>query len=212
MAGALFPGNNDKSINNALKVWIKKTDETTMVCGLIGPGTSRQITAKYSEPFAQSSLGSLPFLEKGSALTQLGTGATSLTTLNTAQIWDGNEPYSFMVAIIFYATNNAWTEVMWPLQELEKMMAPQVGNASPFDITKLFSSENATGRVPGTVSLNIGRTLIIKDCVIESMSTPLDKERDREGNLLRAEVQLQIKTRRMQSLNDVLKRSGATIQ
>jgi len=196
-------GLNDPLINNALKAWISQTGSSTMVCGLIGPGTSQQITAKYSEPFANSSLGSLPWNEKTSALTQYKTGATSITALNTVLIWEGNEPYVFTLGLIFYAISNAYLEVMRPLAELEKWMAPDVSQLSPVDITKLFSSENATGRIPKTVTINIGRKLLIKDCVIESMTTPLDKERDKDGNLLRAEIQLQIKTQRMQTQQDV---------
>jgi len=196
--GAKFSGNNNALINEALKVWVKPTNGSVMVCGLIGPGTSRTITARYSEPFAQSSQGAM--FDKTASLEQLRSKNTSITALNTALVWEGNEPYAFTVGMIFYATHNAFSEVMQPLFELEKMMAPRVNSDFPINLTGIG---DVIGRVPQTVTLNIGRKLLIKDCVIESMSTPLDKERDSQGNLIRAEIQLQIKTQRMQTYNDV---------
>lgn len=194
-----FIGNADNSINDVLKAWIKPTNGTLMVCGLIGPGTSQQITAKYSEPFAQSTLGAVA--EKASALMQNVTdGVTSVTALNTLQVWEGNEPYSFNLVLIFYALADANAEVSRPLAELEKMMAPDVNQNSPINLSGVG---NIMGRAPCTVTLCIGRRKMIPNCVIESMSTPLDKGRDKQGNLIRAEVTLSIKTQRMLTLKDV---------
>ncbi len=199
-AKAEFIGNADSSISEVLKAWIKPTDGNIMVCGLIGPGTSQQITAKYSEPFSQSTLGAIPGVAQTAGLAQLTTGSTSVSALNTAQVWEGNEPYTFNLVLIFYALANASNEVSKPLAELEKMMAPDVDANFPVNITGIGS---VMGRAPKTVTICIGKRKMIPNCLIESMSTPLDKGRDKQGNLIRAEVTLNIKTQRMLTLKDV---------
>jgi len=59
------------------------------------------------------------------------------------------------------------------------------------------------GRIPYTVCINLGRKIIVPDCVIESISIPLDKERTKEGNLVRAEVQMDIQTKVMLNRADI---------
>jgi hypothetical protein len=64
------------------------------------------------------------------------------------------------------------------------------------------------GRVPKPVSINIGRLTLLENCVITDMSTPLDKEKTRDGYLVRSEVQLQIETQTMLSRSDIDKMHG----
>lgn len=195
-------GLQDKSISNYLKAWIQQDD--VCVVGLIGPGTSRQLQANWNSPFEQSSLGST--FEKTAGLFQIVTGQTSKTTLNSTQIWEGNRPISFNLVLVFYALSDPLQEVMLPLQELEKMASPEVNKVSPINV---MPGQETFGRMPAPVTLNIGRTTIITDCVIESMSTPLDKERNSDGLLIRAETTLTIQTKSMLNRSEIAKTWGA---
>jgi len=195
-------GLQDKSISNYLKAWIQQGD--MCVVGLIGPGTSRQLQANWNSPFEQSSLGSA--FEKTAGLFQIVTGQTSKTTLNSTQIWEGNRPLLFNLVLMFYALSDPLQEVMLPLQELEKMASPEANKVSPINV---MPGQETFGRMPAPVTLNIGRTTIITDCVIESISTPLDKERNSDGLLIRAETTLTIATKSMLNQSEIAKTWGA---
>lgn len=199
-------GNADEKVSPYLKVWIAQPDKenkiNSVVCGLIGQGTSRALQANWTSPFEQSNLGST--FEKLSGVAQeMSGGRTSITTLSSTQIWEGNRPHTFTLNVGFYALKNALAEVMQPLKELEMMMGPNIKAGlqdNPNAIQKVISmAESAipAGRIPLPVILNIGRRMMIPNCVIESMSVPLDKERTKEGYLVRAEVSLTICTKAM---------------
>lgn len=182
-------GVEDSSISEALKIWVKQGN--VMVVGLIGPGTSRTLTAKWNNPLMQSNLGNVPGATNAAALLQLETGNTSISTLNTTQTWEGNESTTFNLNMIFIAQSNANKEVMQALQALEEFASPEVNALAP------------GGRIPQPVSICIGTKIALIDCVIESISMPLDKERDKDGNLIRAEVTLNVTTKKMKNQSEV---------
>ena len=96
-------------------------------------------------------------------------------------------PLKFSLNLIFVAQSDAATEVMQPLQWLEEFASPALNEYSPL------------GRIPEAISINIGRKTIVANCVIENITIPVDKEKDSSGNLIRAEVQLDIQTKMMLS-------------
>jgi len=186
-------GNNDKRVSQYLKTWITGADSDTgkglAVCGVTGPGTSKEVTANWQSPFEGESIGNkFQFI---GGLTQTFTDATMIKTLNSRQVWNGNQPTKFNVELQFYALEDVQKEVMLPLYSLEKMIAPEVSN------TELF------GRIPGVVQLCIGRKMIYNNCVIESMSQPYDKEVWKGGGWIRCTVTLQISTVAMLNASDV---------
>ncbi len=200
-------GNADARVSPYLKAWIAQPDDTekisTCVVGLIGPGTTRSLQANWSSPFEQSNLGGM--FEKAGGILQAATDKTSITTFSSTQIWEGNRPHSFQLVLLFYALSNAYKEVMAPLRELEKMMGPVVGAGEAKDgaIKEMIASAKPGGRIPLPVMLNIGRRMMIPNCVIESMSVPLDKERTPEGYLVRAEATLSIATKVMLNKDNI---------
>jgi len=199
-------GNTDSKVSPYLKAWIAQPDAqskiSVCVVGLIGPGTSRSLQANWNSPFEQSNLGGM--FEKTGGLIQAVSEKTSITTLSSTQIWEGNKPHTFNLTLSFYAISNALKEVMYPLRELERMMGPDilVGETPASDSTaeqiwNMMKSAKPGGRIPLPVILNIGRRMLIPNCVIESMSVPLDKERTKEGYLVRADATLSISTKVM---------------
>jgi hypothetical protein len=157
--------------------------------GLIGPGTTRQLQTNWNSPFESSNIGGV--IDKTMELGQVATGITSITTLSSTQVYEGTRPLTFNLNLVFYALSDAYQEVMLPLQLLEEFASPQVNKVLP------------GGRIPGMVTLNFGKKMIIPNCVIENITIPLDKERDSKGNLIRAEVQMQISTKVMLNRSEI---------
>jgi hypothetical protein len=196
-------GNNDKGLSPFLKAYIKPSGSDVMVVGVIGPGSSRQLQANWNSPFEQASVGSM--FEKTGGLIQQATGRTAVTLLNSEQIWEGNRPLSFTLNLLFYALSDASKEVMLPLALLEKWASPEVNAMSPLGVEWVEGGLNADfGRMPPKVTINMGRKTILTSCVIESISTPTDKERGPDGSLIRAEVNLQIGTKSMLNASQIL--------
>jgi hypothetical protein len=186
-SGLTIVGNNDPSVSPYLKTWIKQGN--VLVCGVTGEGTSKEITANWNSPFEEDSIGG--HFQKVGGLLQYQTGRTSKSKLASVQIWEGNRPHMFSLVLRFYALADAKAEVMNPLRELEKMLSPEVYRAAP------------NGRIPQPVWINIGRNAIYGDCILASMSVPLDKEKTPEGYLVRAETTLQVETKTMMNRSEI---------
>lgn len=195
-------GNNDPSVSPYLKTWVYQSG--VVVCGVTGEGTSKEIQANWDSPFEGESIGSKfgfsgGLLQSGAAdefagkigIDMAARGITSINTLQSRQVWGGNRPTQFNIVLHFYALSDPRREVINALVELEKMISPQVNDATPF------------GRVPSPVIINIGRNAIYPDCVIESVSMPLDKEVNKDGLLIRADVNITIQTMQMLNRSDI---------
>lgn len=185
-------GNNDPSVSPYLKVWVIQSQPgggAIGVCGVIGEGTSQEIIANWNSPFEEDSLGG--GFQKTGGIIQAATGMTSKGEFQSTQIWEGNRPHTFNLSLKFYALADAKKEVMDPIKALEKMIAPQVNAVAP------------GGRIPAPVDINIGRIALYSNCVIASMTAPLDKEKTKDGYLVRATVELQIETKTMLSQGDI---------
>ncbi|WP_163836768.1 hypothetical protein [Spartinivicinus ruber] len=182
-------GLNDSRISPYLKCWIHQ--HTTLVVGAIGEGTSKEFSATWSSPFETDSLGAQETVQKTAGLTQSLTGLTSVTTLNSQQVWEGNQPHQFSITLQLYALVEPKNEVEAAIQALELMATPDVDAIMPL------------GRKPESVWINIGRNVICGPCIIESLQVPLDGPRDKNGYLLEAAVQLSIKTEKMLTRGDI---------
>ncbi len=194
-------GNADNKISPYLKAWISQPDADSSirscVVGLIGQGTSRSLQSNWTSPFEQSNIGGL--IGRVADYAQVFTGRTSITTLSSTQVWDGNRPSTFQLVLSFYALSDAYREVMAPLRELEMMMGPDImaGNAENGKIVTFIKNAIPGGSIPQPVILNIGRRMMIPGCVIESISAPIDAEKTDQGHLVRADVTLSISTKVM---------------
>lgn len=226
-------GNNDAKVSPYLKCWIAQPDLvgniTSCVVGVIGPGTARSLQANWNSPFEQSNLGGM--FEKVGGFIQATTDRTSTTTFSSTQVWEGNRPNNFSLTLLFYAVSDAYKEVMLPLKALEIMMGPNVPAASASEqslkgaISKAANSGNWAGsfpdimaaagnamkslipggRIPLPVVINIGRNMVVPNCVIESMMVPLDGPRTKDGWLTKAEATLNISTKVMLNQTEIAK-------
>lgn len=181
-------------ISDFHKIWISQGK--TCVVGYIGEGTTREIVSNWNTPFADSSL-EAKFQKTGAAI-QMTTDLTLNTKLNSMQVWSGNQPYTFNVVMKLRALCKDTSAtpiydqyVEKAIEALELFMAPNL---------LAFSDINApiegvlNSRVPQPVNINIARKVILTDCIIRSLSSNYDKEKDKRGYLLRADVSLHIET------------------
>lgn len=188
-------GNADPKVSPYLKTWIKQGN--TCVVGVIGEGTTKEIQVNWNSPFEEDTIGGK--YSKLGGLIQHFTGRTSKTLLASAQVWEGNRPHQFNLVVKFYALSDAKAEVMEPLRCLEKMLSPNVNDAVPWK----GWSEIGAGRIPQPVWINIGRNALYGPCLIVGMTQPLDKEKTKDGYLVRCEVNLQVETARMLNRSEI---------
>ena len=178
-------GVNDRSLNDNLMVFIQSTDGET-VCGALGDGATRELTAQWVSPFEQDTAAS--GYEKAAGVIQtagqeLGYGLTSKTTFNSTQVWNGNLPHTFNLPLVFYAIRDAYSEVQAAIIALEKMAAPELMAMTP------------GGRAPGLVSVKVGKMIIYPECHIEHISTDITGPKNPAGYPLKATVNLAIQTK-----------------
>lgn len=183
--GASVIGNTDKRLSDARKIWI--ADDQTTIVGAYGPGTSMEITANWMSPFEAATLGNTP-LRTGAAFIQTVTGMSLITTLNTRQAWEGNEPTRFNVELMLYALRDPDLEVMQPLRALEYMIAPDVNDFW-----------GVGGKIAKALQLNVANRIIYQYLVLENISAPFDKEMDSQGRFVRCTVNLTLSTLTMVS-------------
>ena len=183
--GASVIGNTDKRLSDARKIWI--ADDQTTIVGAYGPGTSMEITANWMSPFEAATLGNTP-RRTGAAFIQTVTGMSLITTLNTRQAWEGNEPTRFNVELMLYALRDPDLEVMQPLRALEYMIAPDVNDFW-----------GVGGKIAKALQLNVANRIIYQYLVLENISAPFDKEMDSQGRFVRCTVNLTLSTLTMVS-------------
>ncbi|MFH1984779.1 MAG: hypothetical protein ABIL58_23305 [Pseudomonadota bacterium] len=191
-SGLTIVGNNDPKVSPYLKAWIRQG--SVCVCGVIGEGTSKEIQVNWNSPFEEDSIGGK--FQKVGGLVQAFTDVTSKGKLASQQVWEGNRPHVFNLTLRFYALSDARAEVMLPLMELEKMLSPEVYEMRP------------GGRIPQTVSINVGRTALYNECVIQGMTVPLDGPRTKDGYLVKAETTLQVETLTMLNQSEIARTYG----
>ena len=179
----------------------------TCVVGVLGDGTSKSVSANWSSPFEGDSIGSR-FSKVGGLLQTdaLGAGTegvTSVTTLASTQVWEGNQPHTFSITLTLYALSNPREEVTRAIKELEIMQAPDLNQRFPISPSSDEDSTTDVGRIPGEVTINIGRSAIYTNCVISSVSVPLDGAKDPNGDLLSADVSLEVTTKTLINKDEI---------
>lgn len=188
-------GNSDKRLHDSRKVWI--SDGNTTICGVYGPGTSMEISSNWSQPFDDLTPGTA--FKLSSSAIQSMTGLTMVKTLNTQQVWQGNQPTQFNLELQLYALQDPDLEVMQPLSALEDFIAP--------DVNWFWG----IGQIAKSLQVNIGRMVIYQPLVLNSVSIPFDKETDLKGRFVRCTVNLTLSTATMIS-KDMLKKGYCGIR
>lgn len=188
-------GNSDARLHNSRKCWL--TDETTTIVGVYGPGTSMEISSNWSQPFSEMTPGNAA--QTAGGLLQATFGVTMVKTLNTQQVWQGNQPTQLNLELQLYALRDPDIEVMQPLSALEEFIAP--------DVSWFWG----IGQIAKALQLRIGTMAIYQPLVLNSVSIPFDKETDLKGRFVRCTVNLALSTATVIS-KDLLKKGFCGIQ
>lgn len=130
---------------------------------------------------ALSGLGSL--MSKGADLATDAAsfmGVSLAATINSAMVWQGQQPPQFSIPIYLLAHSNPYLEVQQPIRVLQQMASPELNEVSP------------GGRVPSKVTLDIGRRIKLSDCIITEVTYELDAPRNADGFFIQNNVTLQM--------------------
>lgn len=192
-------GEGAGKISKHLIAWIIGEEGNVCVQGLIGQGTSRELSANWEQPFNSDTL--MSFIKSSGPIGSLAGkvfdagGGTAVTSYNTRQVWNSGS-HSLNLVLKFMAFADPVKEVMGPIAMLEKL-------ASVDPAQTVAQAGSKPGRQPSPITLNIGRITMFKELVIKSVSTPLDKEKDKNGNLIRAEVSVSLEPYEMINRMDI---------
>lgn len=164
--------------------------------------------------FSISSVAADAFKEQASGVVGAATkrlssleGRTTLSKVNSTQIFVSTTPVKISCTLFFRAWANAYSEVEQQIQRLQEWTLPQelsetgviTSLATDFSLESLFPSI-----IPPFVSLTYGG-LTYTPLFLESVSTPLVVERDESGNRLAASVTCSFVSRQAWDKNDVRK-------
>ena len=196
ICGAVLPDN----ISPYLKVYITDVNNADFVVGYIGDGASSSLSAEWSAPFSGLDLGSgagvmanavaekLPI--GGGAVSRLAEMASDISSmffgkalgaqLNSAMVWQGQEPPQFSMPIYLLAHSDPYREVQLAIRTLEQMASPELKAVLP------------GGRVPSKVTLDIGRRIKLTDVIIREVTYELDAPRNADGYFIQNNVTLQM--------------------
>lgn len=180
---------NDKTLSQVLKVTITQRvgDRSVAVVGYLGEGSSKEFQSNWESPFEGDTVGGQAQRLAGGAQalsqSQTNGGLTSVSGFNSKQIWSGNAPMTMNLTLEFKAISDPLNEVNRAIMELERMASPELN-----DYMML-------GRTPQSVCVDVGRTNVYKDMLIESVSSELDATKTKDGLFLSNTVTLSLTAR-----------------
>lgn len=208
-------GCQDDSLSDHLKCIVKQGE--IAVIGKLPEGYSKSLQHNWNAPFQDDSPGSV--FQKAGAAIQMFSGNTMKGFMNSFLTWEGSEPMSIMIPLFFEAERDPNTEVRLAVNYLESMSSPQFSQ----EIKDLVDSPSAQGaidlitskyqnlkggdignRIPQTISIKIGRNVILRKCVIESVEVEDPMILSEDGIQLQMTCTLNVRTRSTLDTVDIL--------
>ena len=122
-------------------------------------------------------------------------GRTSMTKLNSTQVFNGMAPAKISLTAHFRAIRDARSEVEAPLHQLIQWALPQeLAKDGPLAETVRAGDPSLyPSRIPKIIGMSYANMQMLP-LVIESVPYPLTGPRDRRGTMLSAQVALQLST------------------
>lgn len=122
-------------------------------------------------------------------------GRTSMTKLNSTQVFSGMQPAKLSLTAHFRALKDANAEVNAPLNQLMRWALPQeIAHDGPIlELLKAGDPSLYPSRTPQIIGMQYANMQILP-LVIESIPYPLSGPRDRNGTLLTAQMTMQLST------------------
>ncbi|MCP4752650.1 MAG: hypothetical protein GY866_17325 [Proteobacteria bacterium] len=205
----------DNTLSDHLKCIVKQGD--IAVVGKLPEGYSSSLQHNWESPFQDDSPGSI--FQKGSAMLQVFTGKTMKGFMNSFLTWEGSEQKSLNIPLFFEAEHDPDREVRRAVNYLEAMSSPRfsqevkdlVDNASSDAALNLVMSKlsgakkgELGNRIPQTVSIKIGRNVILRKCVFETVDVEDPMIYSSDGLPLQMTVTLPVRTRSTLDATDIL--------
>lgn len=130
-------------------------------------------------------------------------GRTSMTKMNSTQVFNGMQPAKLSVTAHFRALRDARTEVEAPLNQLMRWALPQeIAQDGPvLELLKAGDPSLYPSRTPQIIGMSYANMQMLP-LVIESVPYPLTGPRDKTGRMLSAQVALQLSTLAAIDAND----------
>lgn len=122
-------------------------------------------------------------------------GRTSMTKLNSTQTFNGMPPLKLSLTAHFRALRDARAEVANPLNQLIRWALPQelAQDGPVLELIRGGDPSLYPSKIPMVIGMQYADMQLLP-LVIESVPYPLSGPRDRSGNLLSAQVALQLST------------------
>jgi hypothetical protein len=208
-------GCQDDTLSDHLKCIVKQGD--IAVIGKLPEGYSKSLQHNWEAPFQDDSPGSV--FQKAGAAIQMFSGKTMKGFLNSFMTWEGSEAMALAIPLFFEAERDPNSEVRLAVNYLEAMSSPSFSQEIK-DLVDNISAKNAIGlltrkfsnakggeignRIPQTVSVKIGRNVILQKCVIESIEVEDPMNLETDGIQLQLTCTLNVKTRSTLDTVDIL--------
>lgn len=122
-------------------------------------------------------------------------GRTSMTKMNSTQVFSGMQPVKLSLTAHFRAIKNAREEVAAPINQLMSWALPQeLAQDGPIlELVKAGDPSLYPSRTPLYIGMQYADMQLLP-LVIESMPYPMTGPRDKNGSLLSAQVTMQLST------------------
>jgi hypothetical protein len=124
-------------------------------------------------------------------------GLTSITKLNSSQIFNGMPPVKMPVTLLFRAWRNPKKEVEAPLNQLMKWSLPIKLEGDTTILSRVGSGSATQTLLPSKSPTFIAmkyKNRTYKPLVIESVSTPLGSPINKNGDFTELSIQIQLAT------------------
>lgn len=160
------------------------------------------LAANWSSPFAELFNSALGGQSGAGAVVKQAIAAAGITVnnkLSTAQVWDSSSPISFSIPFTFIANENPAKEVKERVLQLLKCVAPGEGGEIG-SMSTILKSPGPTIIGTGTdlggrlITLELGKFLVLKNCIIKGVNVQFDTIMGLEGIPHRAKVQVDIES------------------
>ncbi len=116
----------------------------------------------------------------------LYTGRSSVTKLNSTQVWSGSAPIKISFTVVFRAWSKSTTEVEDPVNQLMRWSLPKYLQSGDLLLGILKAGRDASvmpSKVPSILSFKY-KNRTYTPMVIESIGVPLSSPIDKDGNFV----------------------------
>jgi hypothetical protein len=128
----------------------------------------------------------------GSLIDKFSTGRNFKPILGdlTFQVWESSSPLEFNLQLLFDAENDAYEDVVKPIQNLQKLSMPYYWGAG----FMLPPGPSLIERNRGRISLRIGRFLAINSVILPTVNVIYSSRFDAKGQPISAQVEMTVRT------------------